>query len=61
MSKEEEDQINRIVKPILYELLKESSVEQTPKNEGNEKFFDLNSQLEEEAAKLDQLRANALE
>ena len=37
----EEDQINKIVKPILYELLKEGSVDLTPKNDSNEKFFDL--------------------
>lgn len=29
----EEDQINKIVKPILYELLKEGSVDMTPKND----------------------------
>ena len=39
----EEDQLNKIVKPILYELLKEGSVDLTPKNDSNEKFFDLKS------------------
>ena len=61
MSMENEQQISRVVKPILYELLKEGSVEQTPKNEANSKFFDLGAQLEDEDARIDQLRANAFQ
>lgn len=42
LSKDEES-IHKIVNPILYELLRESSADLTPKNEQNSKFFDLSA------------------
>lgn len=37
----DEDQINRIVKPILYELLRDGSIDMTPKNDTKKSFFDV--------------------